>query len=111
MFWQLPLYASCIQRHIIPLHARPAVAYRTNMPIDDEAKSADSTMSRATTKRPMRAPGKRLRIEQLERTHPTIRDLYPNMSEDELRRAEANLRHYLAVVVRMWRAQNKNVAH
>jgi len=32
----------------------------------------------------------------------TIRDLYPHMSEEELAGAEANLRRYVAVIVRIY---------
>ena len=32
----------------------------------------------------------------------TIRDLYPHMNEEELAVAEANLRRYVAVVVRIY---------
>ena len=32
----------------------------------------------------------------------TIRDLYPQMSDEELAMAEANLRRYVAVVVRIY---------
>ena len=35
--------------------------------------------------------------------HPiTIRDLYPHMTEEELAVAEANLRRYVAVIVRIY---------
>jgi hypothetical protein len=32
----------------------------------------------------------------------TIRDLYPHMSEEDLAAAEANLKRYVAVVVRIY---------
>lgn len=36
------------------------------------------------------------------RTPITIRDLYPNMSDAELAEAEANLKAYVAVIVRIY---------
>ena len=39
----------------------------------------------------------------MEQDHPiTIRDLYPHMSEEELAVAEANLKRYVAVIVRIY---------
>ncbi len=37
-----------------------------------------------------------------ESTNPAINDLYPNLSETELRAAEANLESYLVLVLRIF---------
>jgi len=43
---------------------------------------------------------------------PTLRDLYPNLSEDELQEAEKNLDRYIAVVLRIQeRLRNDPDAH
>jgi D-serine dehydratase len=38
-----------------------------------------------------------------EQTEVTIRDLYPGLSEDELKEAEENLRRYLEVALEIYR--------